>query len=102
MDWHYAVRNNYHWCGISEPLPVSDEFEEELSQFNGDLLIDDKTSCREVEEGSYVEQEFSEEDSSRILTNQSSSKESGQKIDAAEAAERERLWKEEIKAYYDR
>ena len=43
-----------------------------------------------------------EEDSFGILTSQSSSEESVQKIDAAEATERKRLWEEEIKAYYDR
>ena len=49
-----------------------------------------------------MEREFSEESSFRILTNQSSSAESVQKIDPTEAAEREQLWKEETKAYYDR
>ena len=49
-----------------------------------------------------LERECNEEDSFRILTNQLSSDESVQKIDAAEAAERKRLWEEEIKAYYDK
>ena len=49
-----------------------------------------------------MERECSEEDSFRILTNQSSSDESVQKKDAAEAAERKWLWDEETKAYYDR
>ena len=49
-----------------------------------------------------MEQECSKEDSFQILTNQSFSEESVQKIDGAEAAERKLLWEEEIKAYYDR
>ena len=42
------------------------------------------------------------EDSFQILTYQSLSEESAQKIDGAEAVEREWLWEEEIKTYYDR
>ena len=88
-----------------EEAENADLSEDDLSQSRGDLPRDDDTSCREVEEDSYVEGECTEEDSFRILTNQSSSEESCdqvQKEDPAAIALREKLWIEETKAYYDR
>ena len=82
---------------ISEPVPLSIHSKENEDQFS-----DGNTSCREAAEDVCVKRQISEEDSFRILTNQSSSDESVPKIDAAEAAERKRLWDEETKAYYDR
>ena len=91
-----------------EELSCSDDSEEELS-CSGDS--EEELSCSdgsedELSEGEHrstgLERECSEEDSLQILNNQSSSDESVQKIDVTEAAERKRLWEEEIKAYYDR
>ena len=81
-----------------EELSCSGDSEEELS-CTGDS---ENELCDEEHSNTGLERECNEEDSFRILTNQSSSDESVQKLDAAEAAERKRLWEEEIKAYYDR
>ena len=73
-------------CAISSEEELSYDSEDELSEGRSTGL---KQLC-------------SEEVSFQMLPYQSSSEESVQKIDAAEAAERKRLWDEETKAYYDR
>ena len=94
--------------GSEEELSCSGGSEQELSCSGS---YEEDLSCTGVSKGELSEEdlrstcfkpEFSEENSFQILTNQSSSEGSVQKIDAAEAAERKQLWEEETKAYYDR
>ncbi len=71
-----------------EDLSCSSDSEDELSEG--------------VHSSTGLERQCSEEDSFQIPPYQSSSEESVQKIDAAEAEERKQLWEQQRKAYYDR